>query len=157
VRLRPATPHDADAIARLYRELVDDAAIRVLPERLAELAAHADHDLLVVEIDDAVVGTAHIVYCRDAMYGLQPYALVENVVVTASARGAGVGAALMREIDTRCLAHNCSKIMLMSSANRGDAHRFFAASSYDGERKRAFVKYRRYFQPASPAESIAQS
>jgi hypothetical protein len=60
----------------------------------------------------------------------------------------------MREIDTRCLARDCSKIMLMSSAARGDAHRFFIASGYEGDRKRAFIKYRRHFQPTHSAEPI---
>ena len=143
MRIREATPADATALTALYTELVGDSAIRVLPTRLGILATHPDHAVLIAEKHDMVLGTAHLLFCMDAMYAEQPYALVENVVVTEQARGQRIGAALFREIDRRCLARNCSKIMLLSSAARADAHRFFAQAGYQGDRKRGFVKYRR--------------
>ncbi|HEY9102886.1 GNAT family N-acetyltransferase [Chitinimonas sp.] len=150
--IRIALPADADSLTQRYRELVDDPAIRVLPERLAELAAHPDHALLVLERAGELLATAHLLFFRDAMYAEQPYALVENVVVAAEARGQGLGRHLFEEIDRRCLARNCSKIMLLSNASRVDAHRFFAAQGYQGDRKRGFVRYRRDMQTARPVQ-----
>ncbi|MBV8659794.1 MAG: GNAT family N-acetyltransferase [Burkholderiales bacterium] len=143
MRIREAVAADATALTALYTELVGDPAIRVLPTQLGTLATHPDHAVLVVEQDDGLVATAHLLFCMDAMYADQPYALVENVVVAERTRGQGIGAALFREIDRRCLARNCSKIMLLSNAARSDAHRFFEQAGYGGDRKRGFVKYRR--------------
>lgn len=140
--VRLASGLDATAVSALYLELTGNAAVQVLPGRLDMLASHPDHALLVAEAAGAVCGTAHLMFCLDAMFGEQPYALVENVVVEAAMRGQAVGAALMREIDARCLARGVSKIMLLSSAVRADAHRFFARHGYDGDRKHGFVKYR---------------
>lgn len=150
--IRIALARDAGLLTQLYRELVGDPAIHVLPERLTELAGNPDHALLVLEQAGELLATAHLLFCRDAMYSEQPYALVENVVVTAQARGQGLGKRLFEEIDRRCLARDCSKIMLLSNANRADAHGFFAAQGYLGDRKRGFVRYRRDMQTASPAQ-----
>ena len=146
--VRLAQPDDSAAIAALYLELVDNPQVQVLPERLATLAEHADHALLVAEAGGRIVGTAHLMFCLDAMFGLQPYALVENVVVAAAARGQGVGKVLMDAIEARCRDRTCSKIMLLSSATRSDAHRFFARAGFQGDVKRGFVKYRRDFAMA---------
>ena len=149
MHIRLAQAADAGAIASLYHELVDDPAITVLPEQIERLAANPDQALLVVEQQDRLLATVHLQFCTDTMYARQPYALLENLVVAASARGQGIGALLLAEVERRCLAHDCSKIMLLSTASRLDAHRFFAAQGYDGERKRGFVKYRRNFRSAA--------
>ncbi|GAB3246661.1 GNAT family N-acetyltransferase [Chitinimonas naiadis] len=148
ITIRIAHAGDAAALTGLYRELVNDPCIAVLPERLETLAQHADHALLVAEQGGRLLATAHLLFCLDAMYAHQPYALLENVVVAAAARGQGLGARLFSDIDRRCLARDCSKIMLLSNASRTDAHRFFARQGYEGDRKRGFVKYRRDMQPA---------
>ncbi|GLR13629.1 hypothetical protein GCM10007907_24190 [Chitinimonas prasina] len=146
MHIRLAQAADASAIASLYHELVNDPAITVLPEQIERLAGNPDQALLVVEHQGRLLATVHLQFCPDTMYARQPYALLENLVVAASARGQGVGALLLAEVEQRCLARDCSKIMLLSTASRLDAHRFFAAQGYDGERKRGFVKYRRNFR-----------
>jgi GNAT superfamily N-acetyltransferase len=73
--------------------------------------------------------------------GAKPFAVVENVVVDQAARSRGVGAALLREIEARCKQARCSKIMLLSAAQRADAHRFFERQGFVGNSKVGFVKY----------------
>lgn len=136
---------DAAAIQALYRELVGNTGVSVLPERVAEMAVDQRTALFVAEEEGAVVGTALASLCMDAMFGTQPFAVVENIVVSHSCRGSGIGAALMEEVERYCLAAQCSKIMLLSSAHRHDAHRFFERKGYCGSAKKGFVKYRRQF------------
>lgn len=140
--VRRARAQDAGEVARLYALLVANPALRVLPERLAELEDAADTALFVVERDGRLLGTVFVALCADAMFGRRPFAVVENIVVDADLRGQGVGVALLRAVDRFCLAADCSKIMLLSAAERADAHRFFERSGYAGDRKRGFVKYR---------------
>ena len=139
---------DAGAVAALYTQLVANPALRVLPERLDELAGHADAALLVASLGDALVGTVFVAWCPDAMFGHRPFAVVENIVVDAAARGRGVGAALLAEVERLSLARDCSKIMLLSASERAEAHRFFERGGYAGDRKRGFVKYRSAFASA---------
>ena len=144
---RRAGPHDAAEIARLYAQLVANPAVRVDPQRLAELAAAADAAVLVVERTGRLLGTVLVAVCADVMFGARPFAVVENIVVDDRARGQGIGALLLAEAERFCLAANCSKIMLLSAAERVEAHRFFERAGYAGDRKRGFVKYRQAFRP----------
>lgn len=139
--VRRAQPADAAAVAGLYAELVANPALDVQPAQLAELAADPRQALLVFERAGAVLGTVLVALCADAMFGRRPFAVVENIVVTAAARGQGVGEALLHEVDRFCLAADCTKIMLLSAAHRADAHAFFARCGYDGAKKQGFVRY----------------
>jgi N-acetylglutamate synthase-like GNAT family acetyltransferase len=144
--VRRALPNDAQSITALYAQLIGNKAITVLPERIAEVSRRvATTALFVSERQGRVCGTALVSLCADVMFKAQPFAVVENVVVESSARGRGVGALLFKHIEAFCLAHDCSKIMLLSSVDRGHAHRFFERMGFVGASKRGFVKYRRNF------------
>ena len=112
IAVRRAVAVDAAAIDALYRQLVSNAAVQVLPERLAELADNPATHLLVAERDGQVCGTVLLSFCADAMFGHQPFAVIENLVVDASRRGARIGEQLMCEAEARCREAGCSKIML---------------------------------------------
>jgi len=144
--IRQALPEDAIQIADLYRQLVSNPAVEVLPAHVAELAADDNTALFVCAYQETVVATALVAVCKDVMFRMQPFAVVENVVVDAASRGRGIGAALLQQVEVFCLSKNCLKIMLLSSAHREDAHRFFERAGFVGNSKRGFVKYRRAFQ-----------
>jgi GNAT superfamily N-acetyltransferase len=143
--IRRARSQDAGEVARLYAQLVANPALNVLPDRLAELETSADAALFVADRGDRLAGTVLVALCPDAMFGRRPFAVVENVVVDAAARGQGVGKALLAAVERFCLAADCSKIMLLSAIERTDAHAFFERQGYAGDRKRGFVKYRGAF------------
>lgn len=143
--IRRAEPADASAIEDLYRELVSDPLIRVLPKQLAALSVSSASFLLVAEIDDTVCATALLTICPDAMYRTQPFGVVENVIVTDAMRGRGIGRRLLSHVEQLASTHNCTKLMLLSSATREAAHAFFRRCGFSSETKNAFVKYRRQF------------
>jgi N-acetylglutamate synthase-like GNAT family acetyltransferase len=140
--VRRAQPRDASTIEALYRLLVPgDDNICVDPERVARLENDPTNYLLVVESGDQVSGSAFLTICLDPMYGSQPYGVIENFVVLPTVRRQGVGVALMSGLEQAARAARCTKLMLLSSRSRNDAHAFFARIGFDGERKRGFVKY----------------
>lgn len=143
--IRCAGPADASDVQALYRQLVDNPAISVSPERIRQVAEDPRTALLVGEIDGTVGATALVSLCQDVMFDARPFAVVENLVVDARWRGQGVGASLFRHIEGFCVDRDCSKIMLLSSIGRVDAHRFFERMGFRGGAKRGFVKYRREF------------
>src|SRR5262245_32029880 len=106
--VRQARGADAAARAALYQSLVPDPHIHVRPERLEVLAADPHTYLLVGEVDGMVCGTVHLTLCLDAMYGYQPYGVLENVVVAEARRGQGIGEQLMAHVEALCCQHDCS-------------------------------------------------
>ena len=79
------------------------------------------------------------------MFNTQPFAVVENVIVDQGVRSKGIGAALLRAVEAQSKAANCSKIMLLSSSQRTEAHRFFERLGFTSGAKLGFVKYSRSF------------
>jgi GNAT superfamily N-acetyltransferase len=147
--IRTARSADADILQSLYGQLVDDENVRVTASQIQILQDDTRARLLVCEIDARVRGTVLVCLCADAMYAGQPFAVVENLVVDQQCRGNGIGQALLREVERFCLSRDCSKMMLLSSASRVGAHRFFEQAGFDGDRKRGFVKYRSQFGKAT--------
>ena len=145
LKIRRATADDAVRIDALYGQLVGDMARCVLPERIRELFEDPKTALLVAEMDGQVYGTLLVALCDDVMFKRQPFAIVENVVVDVVARNQGIGAQLLREAEAYCAANDCSKMVLLSSVGRADAHRFFERCGFDASVKRGLVKYRRSF------------
>jgi N-acetylglutamate synthase-like GNAT family acetyltransferase len=143
--IRRASAEDAGAIQTIYRELVDDSSVRVLPEQVAALAETPASFLLVTEAEGAVCATALLTICADVMYQFQPFGVVENVVVARSNRGRGIGRQLLAHVEQLAIARDCTKLMLLSSAHRHQAHAFFRRCGFVGDTKNAFVKYRSRF------------
>ena len=106
--VRPARVADTAAIHALYQVLVPgDPNIHVSAERIAQIAQDPHNTLLVVEMAGDVCGTAFLTICLDPMYGFQPYGVVENVIVSESARGQGAGRALSSALDEIARAARC--------------------------------------------------
>lgn len=144
--VRLARPTDSKRIAELYVQLVSNPQVNVLPESIERISANPNTGLFVCEYRESVEGTALVSLCADVMFGFQPFAVVENIIVNEAYRGQGLGSSLLKHIEAFCLSKDCSKIMLLSSTQREDAHRFFERSGFAGSSKRGFIKYRRQFQ-----------
>jgi predicted N-acetyltransferase YhbS len=91
--IRKAKPEDAARISALYIQLVNNSAVKVDPEQIRALYNDARSMLLVCEYQGNVVGSALVSLCCDVMFSQQPFAVVENVIVDAGARGLGGGSA----------------------------------------------------------------
>lgn len=143
--IRRATKEDAEAVANLYRELDTLAPVSVLPERIEAVANSNTTYLLVCDDAGEIIATALVCLCQDVMFDNQPFALVENVVVSADYKREGIGKSMMDYIEAFCLEQDCSKIMLQTSSENRDARDFYTAMGYDPDAKIGFVKYRRYF------------
>ncbi|WP_226662391.1 GNAT family N-acetyltransferase [Microbulbifer aggregans] len=144
-KIRYAEPADAQVISFLYQELVQDPKVKVLSERISDLKNDSNTALFVAEFGGSVCATALVSICSDVMYGYQLFAVIENVVVNSEFRGRGVGACLVGSIEEFCMQKDCSKIMLLSSIERTESHKFFEKQGFISSSKLGFVKYRRCF------------
>jgi len=139
--IREANPADRESIQRLYQILCPGEPINVLGERIEQISHDPNSYLFVVEDGGAVTATAFVTVCLDPMFGWQPYAVMENVVVDETVRGQGVGSRLLEHIERICRELHCSKIMLLSSSKRTHAHTFFSRLGYSDTVSKGFKKY----------------
>ena len=138
VRFRRARADDVAAIVAL---LVDDPLGKLREEPSGPLhpaylgAFEAiDRDpnqlLAVADRDGGVIGCLQLTFIpglsRRGMWRGQ----IEAVRVAASARGTGVGRAMLAWAIDRCRERGCGLVQLTTDKRRADAHRFYAALGF---------------------------
>jgi GNAT superfamily N-acetyltransferase len=135
VVLRRATAGDVPAIVALLaddplgagREATDPA-----PYERAFAAVDADpaHLLLVAEDGGAVVGTLQLSFLPGLSRGGSLRAQVEGVRVASSARGRGLGEAMLRWVADEARRRGAALVQLTTDTRRPDAHRFYERLGY---------------------------
>ncbi len=143
--IRRATKDDAEAITTLCSELNTLSSVSVSPERIDAVANSSNTYLLVGDDEGEIIATALVCLCQDVMFQHQPFAVIENLVVSAEYQREGIGKSLMEYIEDFCLQQDCSKIMLQTNSDNRSARDFYTAMGYDPDAKIGFIKYRRYF------------
>ena len=123
-------------------------------ETLRNIAADPRVRLVVAEDGDRVVGTLTLYLLPNLSHGARPFAIVENVVVDADARGAGYGRALMEHAVRLAREAGCYKVSLTSHNNRAEAHAFYSAIGFTNSH-RGFTLYSDEDRP-SPRDPLSQ-
>ncbi|OFZ52169.1 MAG: hypothetical protein A2577_06430 [Bdellovibrionales bacterium RIFOXYD1_FULL_36_51] len=136
-----AHPSDAKSLELLYKQFVNNPNICVTPEQLELLTHDKFNYLFTARFHENIVATAFLTICRDVMFGDQPFAILENIVVDSLYQKKGIGTKLMAFIQSYCKDLKCTKIMLLSSSNRENAHKFFRQCGYSDAHKHGFVNY----------------
>lgn len=121
--IRAAEPRDAEAVARLLEELGYPVDAGTMQARLERLAIVGDR-VLVAEVDDEVVGVAHLQVTPTIEHD-RPAAKIGALVVERSNRRRGVGRALVDAAEAEARARNCGVLFLTTADRRDDAHAFY--------------------------------
>lgn len=145
VRVRAATPEDADAVAALWVALARDQRAygsHLLAERnraaiRESIAHHAVEGGLTVACDDGDDGIVGFV-----RYGVTEGSLAESVVrgvvrdvyVVPNHRGAGIGSALLDAAEAALRDRGVDVIGLEAMAENDDAIRFYERRGYRRQR-----------------------
>ncbi|WCD92983.1 GNAT family N-acetyltransferase [Microbacterium sp. nov. GSS16] len=140
--LRRATRDDADGIIALLAddpisasrgdEASDDDRAAYLTA-LDEILAEPSNDLLIVDLDGAIVGTLQLTSIPGMARQGARRLLVEAVRVRSDLRSGGIGSALMRWVsEDAAPALGAAMVQLTSDAARTDAHRFYERLGYIG-------------------------
>ncbi|XEI34506.1 GNAT family N-acetyltransferase [Aeromonas veronii] len=133
---RAPEANDGSAIAHLFTQLGYPTEGRDVTARL--LVPDPASSVLLASLADKVVGV--LVWHRLAPLHVAPaWGLISALVVDEGARGAGVGAALLKRAKEMARAAGCAQLELSSSLKRELAHRFYLAQAYQ-ERPKRFVK-----------------
>ncbi len=122
---------DLNELIELYKELLDcENEHCVCDEILEKMNNDENYYLLVAKENDKIIGTVLGIVCYSIPMSGMSFMVVEDVIVKEEFRQKGVGRMLFDEIDRISLERNCAYSMLVSSAHRTEAHKFYDSMGY---------------------------
>ena len=129
VGVRLAVPEDWPAVAGLLVELGRGVAAGTAqdPTHQLQFAGHIrriDNVTLVAEVDGDVLGVIDMEY-HQRLGDHRPQARVHDLVVTARARGLGVGGALLSRAEELARRRGCFRMALVTAGWRTDTIAFY--------------------------------
>jgi GNAT superfamily N-acetyltransferase len=140
LNFRQATREDLPEIVRMLaddflgaaRERYETPLPDVYVKAFEEIDADKNNELIVAEMDGAIVGSLQITFTPSISFQGGKRATVESVRVDAQFRGQGIGKELMKWAIERAKAENCFAMQLTTNTDRKDAHRFYENLGFTG-------------------------
>lgn len=129
IRITPAEPEDAGALASLCAQLGYPATSDQLTERLERITTRQHHAVFVARrSDQRVVGWVHI-FLRPLLIADLGAAL-GGLVVDETLQTRGIGKQLMERAEQWARQQGCTMIWVRSRSTRLAAHAFYKSSGY---------------------------
>ncbi|MFC0189472.1 GNAT family N-acetyltransferase [Fictibacillus aquaticus] len=143
VTIRKAELSDLSFLSDLYTELSGyKTNLDLMKRNFKVISNNPNYFVVVAEDNQVIVGTAMGIICSDLVGNCNPFLLIENVVVTSSFRGKGIGQLLMKFLKKIGNENNCNYVILISGEVRTDAHSFYEKVGYDKQ-----LGYKKRLQP----------
>ncbi|HZY17536.1 MAG TPA: GNAT family N-acetyltransferase [Ramlibacter sp.] len=139
---RLARVEDLPVVQRLYRELRPDDPEPSADEaarRWSALLGQQTVKLIVAEHGDQLASTCMLALIPNFASGGRPIGLIEHVVTLSTLRGQGFAGAVLRHALHLAWSDDCCKVVLLSGAQRVDAHRLYESLGFRGNIERGFV------------------
>jgi ribosomal protein S18 acetylase RimI-like enzyme len=133
INVRPASQADVPALLGLYAELHPadpPPATQSALDVWRAIEAQQGRMVFVAHSAATVVGTVDCAVLPNLTRGARPFMLVENVVVSAGYRRAGVGSALLDAAVHLARQAGCYKVQLLSRAERDAAHALYESRGF---------------------------
>ncbi len=128
MRVRFATPADAEHIAGLSAQLGYPAMVADTARRLAEVSGNGEHAVIVAENSGVLLGWVHVLVSHSLLADAR--AEIAGLVVDEQHRGSGIGRALMENAEHWARKQRCGSVRLRSNVLRPDAHAFYERLGY---------------------------
>ena len=143
VEVAAAEPRDAAELARLSTQLGYPMTQAQALERLAAIAGHSDHRLLVARraapVPVRLAGWLQV--SRPRIFETPDSAEIAGLVVDEEQRGRGIGPMLLRAAEDWARASGCAALRVRSNVIRGRAHTFYVREGYaEIKRQKVFEK-----------------
>lgn len=140
--IREAEGKDKEQLFKLYRILVPNSKkMNVSEEQIEKMRVDPMNFLLVYDEEGVILGPVTLNICLQALHGLRPYGVIENIIVHENHQSKNIGQKLLQYIDEYCRSIDCHRIMLLSNSQRLRAHQFFEREGYSGSVSIGFKKY----------------
>ena len=140
LKFRQATHADLPEIVRMLaddflgstRERYENPLPESYVKAFEEIEADKNNELIVAELEGAVVGSLQITFTPSISFKGGKRATVESVRVDAKYRGRGIGKELMLWAINRAKEEQCIAMQLTTNSDRADAHRFYENLGFKG-------------------------
>jgi GNAT superfamily N-acetyltransferase len=130
VTIRPATAADASDLARLLTELGHATTAEEVTRRWPAFTASGNRVIVAMLADGTVAGAATL-HQTVVLQRPKPVGRITALVVGESARGHGIGRALVAAAEAALVASGCGLIEVTSNVARAGAHAFYLHLGYD--------------------------
>src|SRR5512133_2438358 len=132
-RFRLARREDLPDIIRLLaddelgsqREKVQEPLPESYYAAFEQINCDPNHELIVAELEGAVIGTLHLIFIPSISYQGGLRAQVESVRVDRKYQNRGIGSEMMRWTIERARERDAHIVQLTTHKSREDAHRFY--------------------------------
>jgi GNAT superfamily N-acetyltransferase len=139
---REARSGDFEGVIHLYRQLQpEDPVLKDGSDAAAfeQILGSPGLHLFVLELDGVVAATTYLNVIPNVTRSASPYAVIENVVVEKSLRGAGLGKQIMECTLRAAWEAGCYKAMLMTGSGNPATHAFYRACGFSSDAKTAYL------------------
>lgn len=127
--IRPAVAADAPALARMLDQLGYPTSANEIPKRLERMAERPGTTVFVADQRGEPVGVV-TVHLFPSLHTSEPVAWLTALVVEETARGTGVGSALVQRAEDWAVRHGATRLALTSALRRTEAHEFYKTRAY---------------------------
>lgn len=114
---------DISELLELYKALVPfESSLQKAAKTYEEMQENENYLLLVAKEENEIVGSMLGICCKGLT---MPFLVIEDVIVKDGLREKGIGRKLMQSLDEFAKSKECTYSILVSSAFRTGAHRFY--------------------------------
>jgi len=141
MRIRDLTVDDMESLAGLYYQFWHEISdVRKMKEAFRAMQGDGAYLLLGAADGDKLVGSVMGVVCRELYGDCSPFLVVEDMIVDEGCRGRGVGRLLFEELEKQARLRGCTQVILVTDADRKNAHRFYEAMGFHPTANRGYKK-----------------
>lgn len=142
ISIRHIQSHELSSLLDLYKHLNPTDPLpeeEQLQQVWNQLLSDPKIICWVVDLEGKLIASCILVIVPNLTRNARPYGLVENVVTHTDYRRQGIGKRLLRHVLLFAWSQNCYKVMLLSGANREEAHQFYQQVGFRRDRKVGFL------------------
>jgi GNAT superfamily N-acetyltransferase len=140
--VREAARGDLPSLLALYRELRPNDPELPLDEASSSwdrLLGNSGVRVIVAESESSIASTCMLAIVPNIANGGRPFGIIEHVVTAVSQRRRGLARAVLEYALRLAWSRNCYKVVLLSGADRPEAHRVYEAVGFRGDIECGFV------------------
>ncbi len=139
--IKTAGKDDLHDVLKLYSQLHPDEDYSI-PDHYADTWLQIIKDpkisCLIAYSDEQPVSSCTVSVIPNITRSQRPFAVIENVVTDQAFRRQGYARSIIIKAVELAREQNCYKVMLLSSSEREDAHRFYEKIGFDGNSKKGY-------------------
>jgi GNAT superfamily N-acetyltransferase len=133
--IRKANKNDLASILSLYSQPgVDDGEVLSVEEArriFDKTGSYPNYKLYVAVKDNKIIGSFALLIMDNLAHMGAPSGIVEDVMVSPSYQGQGVGKEMMSYAMAVCKKAGCYKLVVSSNKKRKEAHKFYESVGFE--------------------------